>query len=367
MSNIEESVDYAKKAGLEVVIPLIYSYSPVHTDDYFAQKAREIAKLRPDSVYLKDQCGLLTPERIKTLVPLIQKNIGGLPLEIHSHCTTGLAPLCYLEAIKLGIETVHTAIPPLANGSSLPSVANIIKNLDALGYKSGLNQEAIQEVSDHFNYVARREGLPVGKVLEYDAAQYNHQIPGGVISNLRRQLAEIGLEQRLQEVIDEVILVREELGYPIMVTPVSQYVVTQATLNITLGERYKEVLDEVVKIVLGCYGPQAGTVDKNLFDKVSNLPIAKHYKNWKIPRPSIKEIRKQFGSDVSDDELLLRVLCQDPKDIEAMHTAGPINTYYPPVQKPLVELLEGLINQKKHAFIHLENDELTIKLIKRSN
>jgi oxaloacetate decarboxylase alpha subunit len=362
MSNIAETVNYAKEAGLKVAIPLIFSYSPVHTDEYFAEKSRDIAALRPHSVYLKDQGGLLTPERIKTLVPIIQENIGDLPLEIHSHCTTGLAPLCYLEAIKLGVRTIHTAIPPLANGSSQPSVFNMIKNIEALGYESGLDTEAIQEVSDHFYHVARREGLPVGTVLEYDAGQYEHQIPGGVISNLRRQLAEIGLEHRLGEVIDEVGAVRRELGYPIMVTPLSQYVVTQATLNITLGERYKEVLDEVIKIVLGCYGPQAGTVDQNVLDRVRSLPVAKNYINWEIPRPSIKELREQFGADVSDDELLLRILCQDPRDIAAMHAAGPINTYYPPVQKPLVELIETFMKHKKHAYVYLERDDFKLKL-----
>jgi len=365
MDNIAESVNYAKKAGLEVVIPLIFSESPVHTDDYFARKAREIAALRPHAVYLKDQCGLLTPERIRTLVPIIRKNIGSLPLEIHSHCTTGLAPISYLEAVKLGVRTIHTAIPPLANGSSQPSVFNMVKNLASLGYESGLDEKAVQEVSDHFAHVARREGLPVGQVLEYDAYQFEHQIPGGVISNLRRQLAEIGLEHRLGEVIREVVLIRKELGYPIMVTPISQYVVTQATLNITLGERYKEAIDEIVKIVMGCYGPQAGEVDRNLLDKISSMPIAKKYVKWEIPRPSIKQIRAQFGADVSDDELLLRVLCQGQKDIEAMHAAGPLDTYYPPVQKPLVELIEGLINRKKHGYIYLERDDLSIKLVKQ--
>ena len=212
MGNIAETVNYAKEAGMEVVIPLIYSHSPVHTDNYFAKKAREIAGMHPDRVYLKDPGGLLTPERTRKLVPIIRKNIGDIPLEIHSHCTTGLAPLCYMEAIKLGVRTIHTAIPPLANGSSQPSVFNMVRNLDALGYQSGLDMKAVQEVSDHFYYVAKREGLPVGTVLEYDAGQYEHQIPGGVISNLRRQLAEMGLEHRLSEVIDEVGIVRRETG-----------------------------------------------------------------------------------------------------------------------------------------------------------
>ncbi len=362
MDRIAETVGYAKEVGLQVAIPLIYSHSPVHTDDYFARKARDIAGLSPDAVYLKDPGGLLTPERVKTLIPCIQKNIGALPLEMHSHCTTGLAPACYIEAVKLGIRIFHTAIPPLAYGSGQPSVFNMIDNLAVLGYESDLDMDAIQKVSDHLSHVARREGFPVGQVPEYDAGQYEHQIPGGVISNLRRQLEEIGLGHRLKDVINEVIRVRAELGYPIVVTPISQYMVTQATLNVTLGERYKQVLDEIVKIVLGCYGPQAGAIDQNLLDRVSNLPIAEQYRDWHIPRPSIKELREQFGSDVSDDELLLRVLCQDQREIEAMHAAGPINTYYPPPQKPLVELIEGLIKQKKHAYIYFESDNFGIKL-----
>jgi oxaloacetate decarboxylase alpha subunit len=236
-----------------------------------------------------------------------------------------------------------------------------------LGYESDLDLDAIQKVSDHLNYVARREGFPVGQMPEYDAGQYEHQIPGGVISNLRRQLGELGLEHRLKEVLNEAIRVRAELGYPIIVTPISQYVVTQATLNITLGERYKQVLDEIVKIALGCYGPQAGTIDQNLLDRVSNLPIAEQYKNWQIPRPSIKELREQFGSEVSDDELLLRILCQDQREIDAMHAAGPIDTYYPPFQKPLVEIIERLIKQKKHAYIYFESDNFGIKLGRESS
>jgi oxaloacetate decarboxylase alpha subunit len=127
VANITETVTYAKQAGLEVAIPIVYSLSPVHTDDYFAQKAKDIAKMRPNAVYVKDPGGLLTPERTRVLIPRIQKSIGNLPLEIHSHCTTGLAPIVYLEAIKLGIRTVHTSIPPLANASSMPSVFNMVK------------------------------------------------------------------------------------------------------------------------------------------------------------------------------------------------------------------------------------------------
>ena len=126
------------------------------------------------------------------------------------------------------------------------------------------------------------------------------------------------------------------------------------------------MLDEVIKIVLGCYGPQAGAVDQNLLDRVRSLPVAKNYINWEIPRPSIKELREQFGADVSDDELVLRVLCQDRKAMEAMNAAGGIKTYYPPPRTAMVEVIKELINQKKHAYIYMENEDFSVKLSKRS-
>lgn len=362
--NITEAIKYARDVGMEIVIALSFSLSPAHTDEHFGQKARDIASMNPDVVYLKDQGGLLTPERIKTLVPTIQENINGLPLEIHSHCTTGLGPLNYLEAIKLGVNTIHTAIGPLANGSSLPSAENMVKNLEALGYETNLDKQALKEISEHFTFVAKREKLPVGRPVEYDVTQYQHQIPGGVISNFKRQLAEIRQEHRTDEAINEVITVRKELGYPIMITPFSQYVVTQAALNIMLNERYKVVPEEVMKLAMGCYGPQAGEVDQNVLDKIMSLPEAKQYINWEIPRPSIEELREQFGSQSSDDELLLRILCHEQKDIEAMHAAGPAKTYYAPAQKPIMGVIEDLIKQKGISYSHLEKNGFSVKLKK---
>jgi len=362
--NITEAIKYARDVGMEVVIALSFSLSPAHTDEYFGQKARDIARLKPDVVYLKDQGGLLTPERIKTLIPTIQESINGLPLEIHSHCATGLAPICYLEAVKLGVKTIHTAIGPLANGSSLPSAENMVKNLEILGYETNLDKQALEEISEHFTFVAKREKLPVGRPVEYDVSQYQHQIPGGVISNLKRQLSEIRQEHRTDEVINEVTTVRKELGYPIMITPFSQYVVTQATLNIALGERYKAVPEEVMKLAMGCYGPQAGEVDQNVLDKIMSLPEAKQYIHWEIPRPSIGTLREQYGLNASDDELLLRILCQEQKDVEAMNAAGPAKTSYPSARKPIMGVIEDLIKRKGVCYAHLEKDGISISLRK---
>ncbi len=145
-----DAVSFAKAAGLEVVLALVYSISPRHTDEHYAQVAQAAAKLKPDRIYLKDSGGLLTPDRVRSLIPAIVKSVGNIPVELHSHCTTTLAPFCYMEALKLGIKIIHTAIPPLANSSSQPSIFNTAHNARVLGFTPKLNEEVLKPVSEHF-------------------------------------------------------------------------------------------------------------------------------------------------------------------------------------------------------------------------
>src|SRR5262245_28637344 len=167
-------VEGMRRLGMETVANLIYSVSPRHTEEYYARKAREAAALKPYRICFKDVGGLLTPERTRTLFPLIQKNIGDLPLEFHAHCNNGMAPFNYVKAIKLGANTLHTAIPPLANGSSQPSIFNVAANAQALGYEPLVNLDAIKPVEKHFTFIAKREGHPIGAPREYDHSQYLH-------------------------------------------------------------------------------------------------------------------------------------------------------------------------------------------------
>ena len=182
------------------------------------------------------------------------QSANGIEIELHTHCTTGLGPLCCLEAVKLGIKIVNTALPPLADGSSNPSLFNVAKNLRALGYKTLIDEELLKPVSDHFTIIAKREGFPIGAPVEYDYSQYQHQVPGGMISNLRHQLRKVGLEQKIDQALEETMQVRAELGYPIMVTPLSQFVGSQAAINVIVGERYKEVTDQIIQYALGYWG-----------------------------------------------------------------------------------------------------------------
>ena len=337
-----------KDLGLQIVLALSYTISPRHTDEYYAQKTRELLPFRPDVIYLKDQGGLLTVDRVRTLLPAIVNNAGKVPVELHSHCTTGLADLVYLEALKLGVCTLHTAVPPLANGSSQPSVFNVARNVRLMGHTPRIDEKALRPVEERLTAIARCEHLPIGAPLEYDHAQYIHQVPGGVISNLKHQLAEMRLAHRLDEVLEETVQVRKELGYPIMITPHSQFVVTQSAINVTLGERYKHVIDELILFAQGVYGEDSGYtwMDPNLKDRLLGTQRARELAARKVVDIPLRELRDGFGgAGVSDEEFLLRYIMRGEREVEAMHAAGPPRQYRDS-SAPLLTLLQEL---KKHS------------------
>ena len=263
-----------------------------------------------DRIMISDESGILTPERVRGLVSIVQQNCEGIPLEFHCHCNSGLAPLCYLAAIQCGVTTVHTAVAPLANGSSLPATESVLKNLRRLGFESDLDEDALAEVSAHFRKVAEKEGLPTGRPMEYDLFHFEHQVPGGMITNFTRQLREIKMESRLDEILEEAMRVRRDYGYPVMATPYSQIVGAQAFENVVSGERYKNVTDESIKYLLGYYGEPAYPLDQELMDRVMSLPKTEELLDWQPEGylRSVEQLRQELGPDLSDDDLLLKVL-----------------------------------------------------------
>lgn len=357
-----------KKLGLQVAIALSYTVSPRHTDEYYAQKTRAILPFKPDVVYLKDQGGLLTVDRARTLLPSIVQNANGVPVELHSHCTTGLADLVYLEALKLGVRTLHTAIPPLANGPSQPSVFNVARNARLMGYSSQVDLEVLRPVSEQLTAIARHEKLSIGAPLEYDYAQYVHQVPGGVISNLKYQLAEMRILSRLDEVIQESVQVRKELGYPIMITPHSQFMVTQSAINVAVGDRYKIVIDELILFAQGVYGEDSGYtwMDQNLKDRLLSLPRAKELKELVAQQRRdipLAEIRGKLGGPgVSDEEFLLRYIMKGEEEIRAMRAAGPPKQYYN-ASMPLLTLIQELGKHRQVRYVQIQrsNDSLLVQ------
>lgn len=299
----------AKAEGAEIVAALMYTLSPVHTDELWARKTRRIAEVRDcvDAIMIEDASGVLTPERTRTFLAAVQQNCGGMPIEFHAHCNTGLAPLCYLEAIKMGIKTMHTAVSPLANDTSLPSTENILRNARRLGYSSNLDEEALKAEADHFRKIAQERGLRMGAPLEYDLFRYEHQLPGGMMGTMSNQLSELGMEHRLEEVLEEAARIRQEFGYPVMATPYSQLVGAQALFNVTSGERYKIVSDEVIKYALEHYGELDAPMEQNVKDKILGSPKAKKFLNWKVPEITVEDLRREIGPGLSDDELLFEI------------------------------------------------------------
>src|SRR5918999_1792310 len=298
-----ESVAGASRLGLRTILNIIYSISPKHTDDYFLERIRQAAKLEIARICFKDPGGLLTPERTRALVPLILQNAGGKPVEFHTHCTTGLGSPCCLEAIKVGVRSINTAIPPLADASSNPSVFNVAMNARTLGYSTVVDEETLRPVRDHFTAIAKQQNLPIGRPVEYDAFHTLHQVPGGMISNFRFQLATLGKLDKLPAVLEEVSRVRGEFGYPIMVTPYSKFFGVKAAINVMVGERYKEVTDEVILYALGFWGAEeAESIDPNTRDRTLSRPRAKELSHTEPPEMSLQDFREKFGgAGVSDD------------------------------------------------------------------
>lgn len=366
LDQITKAIQWSKAAGMTSMVALIYSYSPVHTDDYYAQKARDIAAAGAERIFIKDVDGLLTPDRTRTLVPAIMKQIDGIPLEIHGHCSTGLAPIYYLEALKLGVQTVHTTVSPLANGPSQPSTESILRNARYLGFATDLNERALEAMTNHFRFVAKREGFPEGAPVEYDLRQYEHQVPGGMMSNYKAELARRGLAHRLDDLLDEISQIRKELGYPIMVTPISQYIGAQAILNHTSGERYKIVTDEIIKYMLGHYGELMAPVDKDVLARVMGLPRTKELLDWEPPQRSIEELREElqqeFGPDLSDEEFLLRVLSSNQEAVNEVIAAGPKTYDYPTGDNPVLDLVRELSSRKDVASIRIQKGDFSLLL-----
>ena len=354
----------SRDVGINPVPNIIYSVSPKHTDEYFAQRTRDAASLKVNRLCLKDPGGLLTPERVKTLVPIMFQNANGIEIELHTHCTTGLGPLCCLEAVKLGIKIVNTALPPLADGSSNPSLFNVAKNLRALGYKTLIDEELLKPVSDHFTIIAKREGFPIGAPVEYDYSQYQHQVPGGMISNLRHQLRKVGLEQKIDQALEETMQVRAELGYPIMVTPLSQFVGSQAAINVIVGERYKEVTDQIIQYALGYWGREgAELMEPAVKAKILDRPRAKEWAERQPPEPTVQELRKKMNAEgVSDEEFLLRWNL-NVDEIATMRAAGAPKEYLT-ARQPLVNLIDALSQRNDYHRIVIQKGATVISLQK---
>lgn len=365
IDNIGRNIAIVKRNGGYGVAPLTFSESPVHTDELYASKAREvIERYGADAIMIKDSAGLLTVDRVRTLVPAVLRAAGKVPVEIHSHCLTGLGPLVCLEAVKLGVDRVHTAIAPLADGNSHPAADTMIRNLGTLGYRVNVDLERVAEVSRHFHAVAQRTGRPVGRPVQYDAFHYRHQIPGGMLSNFRAQLERAGMLDKLDAVLEEISRVRVDLGWILMVTPFSQIVGVQAMLNVITGERYKSVPDEVKRYVLGHYGPPPAPIDPEVREKILANGAKGLREAAEPPAPVVPALRARYPR-ASDEERILRYLFE-PRAVDEMIASGPMPSAAPALsaRSPLVYLLDEIKRRPAIARFYLRRGDDVVELKK---
>ncbi len=345
-ARLKQLARMAKAEGIEeVVIGLTYSISEVHTHAYYAQRAADLADCADmDRLYLKDPGGLLTPDAVRELAGPMLAAAGERPVELHSHCTIGLAPLVYMDGVRAGFTVLHTASGALSRGTSQPDVLATVRNLEALGYEHGLDLEQQAIVSRHFDEIGRAKGLPAGAPREFDAVYYHHQLPGGMVTTTRRMLEELRRPELFDAVLDEVTRVRAEMGYPIIVTPVSQFIASQAARNVIDGERWANVSDETVRYFLGHYGPSPAPVDPDIADKVLSRSNVRELAALKPV--SLEGARQRFGRRISDEDLLLR-LTMPAEQVDAMVAARDGGAPAPlaaarPGRSPLVTLLQEL-------------------------
>ena len=364
VDNIVPGLKRAKSLGAYTFGALSFCESPVHTDELFVRTAKAlIAQADVDSIMIKDAGGLLTMDRIRTLVPALKKVIGKRPLELHSHCLTGLAPLVYLEGARLGCDHLHLSIAPMANGAAQPAVQSVARNLRSMGFRVNVDDALIDEIGEHFRGIALREGKPLGQPVAFDAFHYEHQIPGGMLSNFREQLAAAGLSHKFNELLEECARVRKDLAWPIMITPYAQFVGTQAVLNVVHGERYRVVPNEVKKYVLGYYGKLLAKVDGQAMDRIVANGSQQIALQPQPLAPALAALRRQYPK-ASDDELLLRFQLPGAH-VDAMIAAQPVSHEFS-ASDPIVDLLRKLIARRKPGRVYVRKGAVEMSITQKA-
>ena len=303
LRNLETAIKAVKKAGGHAQGTVCYTISPVHTTEMFAKQAKQLEEMGSDSICIKDMAGLLHPYDAFEIVKSI-KAVVSIPLQMHCHCTSGMAEMAYLKAVEAGLDAMDCALSTMSGGTSQPPTESMVATFQNTPYDTGLDLEELTALSEYFAEVRKKYQAFEGNV-KVDAGVLLHQVPGGMISNLVSQLREQGALGKLRDVLDEIPRVREDLGYPPLVTPTSQIVGTQAVLNALYGERYKQVTKETRAVALGQYGQTPASVSDKVRKKVApdGNPITHRPADDILPE--LEKSRAEAGALVKSDEDLL--------------------------------------------------------------
>ncbi len=305
--NLQTAIKAAKKEGGHVQACISYTLSPVHNNEYFINYTKELESMGADSICIKDMAGLLKPYPTYELVKALKSSLK-IPVEIHSHTTSGLAEMSILKGIEAGADIIDTVISPLSGGTSHMATESLVAALQGTEYDTGLDLTKLNEVRAYFATLREKylaDGQLNPKVLGVDANTLLYQVPGGMLSNMIKQLKDAGKEDQLQAVLEEIPRVREDAGYPPLVTPTSQIVGTQAVFNVIMGERYKMVTKEFRGLMHGDYGKTPAPVNKELQKKIlgDDKPITCRFAD--TLQPELETLKKECEKYVEQPEDVL--------------------------------------------------------------
>lgn len=305
--NLRSAIKATKKEGGHVQAALSYTISPVHNVESFVKLGKELENMGADSLCIKDMAGLLVPYTAYELVKALKENVK-IPIELHTHYTSGVASMTYLKAIEAGVDIVDCAMSPLAMGTSQPATEPMVATLQGTEYDTGLDLDLLSEIAEYFKPLREKyleSGLMSPKVMGVDVNTLRYQVPGGMLSNLVSQLKAQGKEDKLDEVLKEVPRVREDLGYPPLVTPSSQIVGTQAVLNVLMGERYKMVSKETKGIVKGEYGRTPVEIKPEIIEKIIGNEKRITCRPADLIKPELETVKKECAQWIEQDEDVL--------------------------------------------------------------
>ena len=305
--NLETAINAAKKYGGHVQAAISYTTGPVFDIDYYCNYAKQLENAGADSICIKDMAGLLTPYGTYDLVKALKETVN-IPIQLHSHYTSGLASMVQLKGIEAGVDVIDTAMSPLAMGTSHPATESMVAALQGTEYDTGLDLKALTEIRDFFMPLREKyikEGLLNTKMLGVDANTLLYQVPGGMLSNLLNQLKQAGKEDKLEEVLAEVPRVRKDSGYPPLVTPTSQIVGTQSVFNVIMGERYKMVTKEFKDMVAGKYGKTPCDIDPEFRKKICGDEPIIDCRPADLLKPELDTFKDQIAEYYEQEEDVL--------------------------------------------------------------
>ncbi len=305
--NLRVALETTKKEGAHAQAAISYTISPVHTTETYVKLAKEMESMGADSICIKDMSGLLTPYYAYELVSALKKAVK-VPLELHSHATSGLASMTYLKAIEAGVDIIDTAISPFSQGTSQPPTEPLVATLQNTEYDTGLKIDKLNEIAEYFNPIREKSlesGLLNPKVLGVNINTLIYQVPGGMLSNLVSQLKLQNALDKFDEVLKEVPKVREDLGYPPLVTPTSQMVGTQAVLNVITGERYKMVPKEIKAYVKGMYGKPTVPIKQEIVEKIIGDEEIITCRPADLIKPQLNSLRNEIKEYLEQEEDVL--------------------------------------------------------------